>query len=472
MDNKIKKLGKNVFLLTIGNFASKILSFLLVPIYTAILTTEEYGTADLFTTSANLILPIFTLLIYESVMRFALDKNEDKAQIFSIGLWITLVGSIVVFVGTIFLHGIQSISSYLFLFALYFVSSAIYNVVLQFVKGIEAVNIYSAAGVINTFVYIISNIVLLVMVRMGVSGYLWSFIIGHMVAALYAFLGAKLYRYLISWNKIQISKVKEMIAYALPMIPNSISWWVSNSSDKYILVFFWGAAINGIYSVAYKIPSILSIFLNIFIGAWQISAVEQFGTDESQKFYSNVYEMYEALLVVGSSVLIAGTRVLAHMLYSADFYQAWLYTPVLVLASVFNSLAAFYGSIYTSSKKTKMLFYSTLLGAVGNIALNFLLIPKWGAMGAAIATMISYFVVWFIRVINSRKILVILANYRRSVAAYLLLVIEIVLLCRNDAKLYPAIGLCLIFVFGLYRRNMRLIIDTILRKIKFNHKYK
>ena len=103
------------------------------------------------------------------------------------------------------------------------------------------------------------------MVRMGVSGYLWSFIIGHMVAALYAFLGAKLYRYLISWNKIQISKVKEMIAYALPMIPNSISWWVSNSSDKYILVFFWGAAINGIYSVAYKIPSILSIFLNIFI---------------------------------------------------------------------------------------------------------------------------------------------------------------------------------------------------------------
>lgn len=471
MENKIKKLGKNVLLLTIGNFASKILSFLLVPIYTAILTTKEYGIADLFTTSANLILPLFTLLIYEPVMRFALDSNEDKSQIFSIGLWVTLAGSAVVLIGTIFMHGVQSLNGFLLLFALYFASMAIYNVVLQFVKGIEAVNVYSIAGVVNTFIYIISNILLLVVMKMGVTGYLLSFIIGHMVSAIYAFLSAKLYHYIISWKKIRIQKVKEMVTYALPMIPNSISWWISNSSDKYILVFFWGTAVNGIYSVAYKIPSILSIFLSIFIGAWQISAVEQFGTKESQKFYSNVYEMYETLLVVGSSVLIAGTKVIAHILYSADFYQAWLYTPVLVLASVFNSLAAFYGSIYTSSKNTGMLFYSTLIGAIGNIVLNFILIPKLGAMGAAVATMISYFVVLFIRIINSRKIMTIDVNYIRSATSYLLLVLEIILLCTNNLKIYPAIILCTVLVFWLYRKNFYFILSIVIKKLNLGHQY-
>lgn len=473
MDKKIQKLGKNVLLLTIGNFASKILSFLLVPIYTAVLTTEEYGTADLFTTSANLVLPIFTLLIYESVMRFALDKTEDKSQVFSIGLWITLGGSVVVLIGTQLLYGIESIKlDDLFLFTLYFTSTALYNVVLQFVKGIEEVSIYSVAGVINTFIYIVSNILFLVVVKMGVTGYILSFIIGHIVSTGYAFFGAKLYRYIVSWKRIQIQKVKEMVVYALPMIPNSISWWVSNSSDKFILTFFWGTSINGIYSVAYKIPSILSIFLSIFIGAWQISAVEQFGTSESQRFYSNVYEMYETLLVVGSSVLIAITRVLASVLYSADFYQAWLYTPILILASVFNSLAAFYGSIYTSSKNTGMLFYSTLLGAVSNIVLNFILIPKWGAMGAAIATMVSYFIVWFIRIINSRRIMVIVSNHKRSFVSYTLLVIEIILLCFNTIELYPGILLCSVFIFILYRNNLRLIIETILGRVVSKYKYK
>ena len=464
MDNKIKKLGKNVLLLTIGNFASKILSFLLVPIYTAILTTEEYGTADLFTTSANLILPIFTLLIYESVMRFALDKNENKSQIFSIGLWITLAGSIVVSVGMFFFHGIESVSDFLVLFALYFITSAIYNLVLQFVKGIEYVSVYSVAGVINTLVYIISNIFLLVVMKMGVMGYLLSFIIGHTVSSAYAFIRAKLYRYIVSWKKLQIKKIKEMIGYALPMIPNSISWWVSNSSDKFILVFFWGTAINGIYSVAYKIPSILSIFLSIFIGAWQISAVEQFGSKESQNFYSSVYEMYEALLISGSAILICGTKVLAHILYSADFYKAWIYTPVLLLASVFNSLAAFYGSIYTSSKNTGMLFYSTLIGAMGNIALNFLLIPRWGAMGAAIATTVSYFIVWLMRVINSRKIMIIDVKFKRSIACYFLLIFEIILLCCDNIKLYPTVILCMILILWFYRKNVNDIVFAILKK--------
>lgn len=464
MDSKYRKLGKNILFLTVGNFTSRVLSFLLVPVYTAILSTEEYGVADLFTTTANLILPIFTLLIYESVMRFALDKEENKAEIFSIGLWITLAGGILISIFSLLFRNIELLQNHIILFLLYYITLALFNLILQFIKGIELVGIYSTAGVINTFIYIFCNILFLIFFKWGLEGYLLSFVIGHTIAFTYVFLVAKLYKYIISWRDIHIQKLKEMITYSLPMIPNAISWWISNSSNRYMLVYFYGTAINGIYSVAYKIPSILSILLTIFIGAWQISAVTQFGSEESKKFYSDIYRMYESTLIIGSAFLIAGTKVLAWFLYSAEFYQAWLYTPVLILASVFNSLAAFYGSIYTSAKRTSMLFYSTLIGAIANIVLNLGLIPFWGAMGASIATLVSYLMVWGIRVINSRKIMRIQIDYVKCSVGYICLIIECILICLDDDLYYPFIFICVGIICFVHRKVMIAIFNRTLRK--------
>ena len=423
-------------LLTIGNFASKLLSFLLVPFYTAILSTAEYGTADVLTTSVNLVLPIFSLMIYEAVMRFTLDENSDKKQVFSIGLYTTIIGCVVVLTGAQFLRFFDSARSYVWQFVFYYMSLVIYNLVLQFVKGIEKISVYSIAGVINTFVYIGCNILFLLVFHWGIKGYLTAFIVGHTVSALYAFIAAKVYHYVIRYGKVEFALLRKMVNYAAPMIPNAISWWVSNSSDKYILIYFWGVAVNGIYSVAYKIPSILTIGISIFIGAWQISAVDNFGSEESKKFYSDIYDKYESLLYIGAAFLIGVVQILAKCLFSNDFYFAWVYTPVLICASVFNSLASFYGSIYTSSKKTGMLFYSTLIGAGGNIVLNFLLIPSLGAMGAAIATMVSYIIVWVVRAIHSRKLFTFDLSIKRNIIIYLILGIEVVLISADINPFY------------------------------------
>ena len=433
---RYKKLGKNIALLTLGNFASKILSFLLVPFYTAVLSTAEYGSADMLTTTVNLILPIFTLMVYEAVMRFALDEFSDNKQVFSSGLYITLIGCGILLLMAQGMRLSKKLTPSLWLFVLYFISLAFYNLILQFVKGIEKVSVYSMAGVINTFVYIITNIFFLVTLKLGVTGYLLAFVIGHTVAAIYAFFRAGVYKYVIDIRNIEKEICERMCKYSIPMIPNSISWWISNSSDKYILTFFCGVSINGIYSVAYKIPSILTICINIFISAWQISAVEDFGSAESKKFYASIYDKYESILFVGASILIGVTQILAKYLYSNDFYKAWLYVPILILASVFNSLAAFYGSIYTSAKKTKMLLYSTLIGAIGNIVLNVLLIPKFAAMGAAIATMISYLLVWIVRVIDSRRIFKFNMKVKRDILIYSVLGMETILICMNYNMYY------------------------------------
>lgn len=463
-----KKLEKNVLLLTLGNFASKILSFLLVPLYTSVLTTKEYGIADLLTTSTNLILPIFSLLVYEAVMRFALDKESDKKQIFSVGLYTTVMGSVIVLIGAQFFRLSPDLNPYIWLFVLYYISLALYNLVTQFIKGIEKVFVYSVSGVINTLVFILCNILFLVVFETGVEGYLLSFTIGHFIATVYAFFSCCVKKYIVSWKKIEKEYYRQMFKYALPMIPNAISWWISNSSNKYILTLFWGATVNGIFSVAFKIPSILTIVVNIFISAWQISAVEKFGSEESKKFYADIYNKYESILYIGCSCLIGVITILAKFLFANEFYQAWIYTPVITCASAFNSLAAFYGSVYTSAKKTKILFFSTFLGAGANIALNFLLIPKFGAMGAALSTLLSYIIIWFVRVIDSKRILRFKINVGRNIAVYIVLAAEIVLICTENNPYYVVSIISVIIVCVLCRDVLIDVVKTIFEKLKIS----
>ena len=101
MKEKYSYLSKNILLFMISGFVPKILTFLLVPIYTRYLTTEEYGISDLISTTVSLLLPIFTLDIQDAVMRFAMDKNYNQKDVFSIAFKIISMGFIIILVGVI-----------------------------------------------------------------------------------------------------------------------------------------------------------------------------------------------------------------------------------------------------------------------------------------------------------------------------------------------------------------------------------
>ena len=464
--NKYKKLGKNIALITIGNFASKILSFFLIPFYTAVLTTAEYGTADLMTTTINLVSPFFTLLISEAIMRFALEKEKDKSQVFMIGILTTLVGfgCMLLFSPAVLL--MDSIKPYYWLFISYYFASTLHLVVSQFVKGIEKVTVYSLSGVFQTLIFILLNFIFLLGLKIGVTGYLLALIISNLLTVIFLWIGAGLNHYLLSLKKLDKKLAMEMFKYSIPMIPNSISWWVSNSSDKYILTFFAGVGLTGIYSVSQKIPSLFATISTIFMGAWQISAVEDFGSEQSKKFYSNVYRKYSSMNIILVSTLIYGTKILAKILFSKDFYSAWKFTPVLVLAFLFNAMASFLGSIYTSAKKTRMLFISTIIAALANIIANFLMIPLWGAMGAGIATLLSYFLVWLIRLWDTRKIIKLSLNLKKDILSYLLLIMQICVMCMEIKHYYIwMIAIWMVLVI-LHREAILVILNMVTEKIK------
>ena len=464
MKQEGKKLLKNSMLLIIGNFSSKILVFLLVPFYTSVLSTEEYGISDLLVTTVNLVYPILTLMISTAVLRFSLDKDGKSEQILSTGFWIQFVGFALLTAVSLLFFGHTSYAEYRWYFVAYYGTYMIYTLLLQYAKGMEKVKIYAFASVINTVILIGCNLLFLLKFHLGIKGYISSMIIAYGVTALIVFIASGAWRDIISPRKIEKAIAKSMLCYSIPLMPNSISWWISNSSDRYIMNMYRTKDELGIYSVAYKIPSIMSAVTGILLNAWEISAVEEFGTEKNRLFFSQMYKHYYKILTILYVIIMILVKPLASILFQKDFYTAWLFVPALLFASVFNTMSAFLGTIFTAAKRTNSIFFTTMLGALTNIILNFVLIPSYGAQGAAIATAVGYIATYIARMVESRKIMKLEINYTEGIIKIVLLAAMAVVTCI-DTRIALAVGIIILYSERKYIIELSRMINTKIRKL-------
>lgn len=399
MDNKGKSLLKNVGILTISNFASKILVFLLVPLYTSVLTTNEYGTYDLVVTTISLLFPILTLNIVDALMRFMLDKNYDKNQIASNGLLFCLIGIVLGAAVLFVLHtlnlyeGIQGLEILIFLYYVFYILN---QYMIQFAKGLDNVMDMAVAGVMGTLVMIGSNIFFLLLFKSGLKGFFVANILCQALPSTYLIIRLKLWKYINSKiNDKQLTR--DMLLYSVPLIASAVGWWVNSGSDRYVVTFFCGVAANGVLSVAYKIPTILNTFQGIFIQAWQISAIKEYGENDTAGFYGQTFVTINLLMCVACSWLIILTKPLAQLLYAKDFYEAWQFVPFLLMSSVLNSASGMLGPILSAKKDSKSMMWSAIIGAGTNIILNIVLVKIMGIQGAAIATVICSYIIYAVR---------------------------------------------------------------------------
>ena len=408
-----------------SQFATKFLSFFLVPLYTSLLSTTEYGTFDLINTTIGVLLPILTLNIQEAILRFALDKKANKDAIATVSFKLFLLSNFIVALGLMAnkLLGISEVlKEYsLLIFCMYFVQ-ALSGIIIAYTRGIEHIIDLSLSSVIASFVTIACNILFLIVFKWGLFGYFLAYIIGPFVQSFYLIICTRFLSH-IKRDNFDIES-EEMTSYSKPLIANSIAWWVNNSLDKYIIVFFCGVAENGIFSIASKIPSILNIFQSIFNQAWTLSAVKDYDPDDKSGFFSNTYNSYNCVMVVLCSAIILFDKFLARILYSNDFYTAWKYVPWLTIAIVFGALSGYLGGFFAAVKNSKVFAYSSIAGAVTNTILNIILTMVMGTMGAAIATMICYVEIWAIRFWQAKKYIKLNIRIERDVFSYLLLVAQ------------------------------------------------
>lgn len=398
MDGKSKTLINNLGILTLSNFSSKILVFLLVPLYTSVLSTEEYGLYDLVVSTVSLLVPVISLNIIDAVMRFMMDKKYSQKQVASIGI-IQVTVSIILVATLLFacdiLHLFVEIDGFKILIFCFYVSYILNQYFIQFAKGLDKVKEMGIAGVLGTLVMIITNLLFLLVIKLGIVGFFIANIISQIIPVIYILLATHFWGYLEkSFNK---ELWKEMIRYSVPLIASVIGWWVNNGADKYVVTFFCGMAANGLLSVAYKIPSILNTFQSIFIQAWQISAIKEYGDKNTAEFYGKTFIVINTMICIVCGLLIAFTRPLAQILYSKDFYFAWELVPFLLISSVFNCASGFLGPILSAKKDSKSMAISSVYGAVVNILLNVCLVNIIGICGITVATALASFVIYQVR---------------------------------------------------------------------------
>lgn len=426
MGNKYKELAGNTLIFAICNFTAKLLVFFMLPFYTAVLSREEFGTADLITSTVSLLQPILTIAIAEACMRFALDKAKDAKQVFAVGLKTILIGMAIIIVASPLLKKLPGLDGYMLYFVGLYVTTILNSFLNYFGRGIQKVKIVGIAGVVSAFTAVGCNVLLLFVFHLGIAGYLLSMIIAHFAASCVLFWGGKMTKYL-SWET-PVPLTKEMVQYSLPLVPNKLSWWINHLSNRYILNHFCGVADVGLYSAAARMPSIIDTFRGIFIEAWQLSTITEYDKKDSDAFFNNIFRAYNVFMLLLTSGLIVFSKALGRLLYSKEFFQAWELTPLLLLSVFFGSLVSFYSPIYLAHKKTNRLFLFTLAGAIITVVCNFVLVPILGVRGAATASVISYFSIYLSMAIDSKKYVALTADSIVYKVSYALLALQAALI--------------------------------------------
>lgn len=427
---KYKYLFKNIGLLTFSNFSVKLLTFFMVPLYTNVLSTEEYGLYDLCNATISILIPILTFNILEAVLRYSMDKEYDRSAIFTIGIANVLFGALGIICFLIINHFfkiIKTIDEYAIYFFLMFIAQSLAGVINSFARGADKILDLSIGSIISAVVTILTNIIFLLVIRIGLPGYFLSSILGYFAQIIYISFKLKAGSYL-KFNRNLRSVEKNMHKYSIPMIANSIGWWINSVSDRYVIVYFCGISSNGIYAIASKIPAILNILQTVFNQAWALSSVKDFDPEDKSGFFSTMYNSYNGLMIICCSFLITFDRLIAHFLYSKQFFQAWRYVPFLLIAIVFGAASGYLGGIFSAVKDSKMYAKSTVFGSVVNIVLNIVLVPEIGVIGAAASTAISYWSVYMIRLKQIKKYIDLKIYLKRDYISYLILIIQTFLL--------------------------------------------
>lgn len=458
--NRHSKLFKNSIIFAIGNLGSKLISFILVPFYTFVLTKSEFGTVDLISTTVNLFAPIITISIFDAVFRFTLEKDEEKNEILSNGIVVSIFGSVlaILFLPILALFKIP-FSNYLILLL---ISTVFLSLLSNFARANGQVKVFAFSGIIGTIATAGLSIILLSFLNLGIRGYLLALLFSNIITIIFlSYMTRISSRFRLKYVNLEL--LKKMLVYSIPLIPNAFSWWINTSADRFFILAFVGAAANGIYAVASKIPSLLTLINQIFFQSWQMSAVEEYNSGDASDFYSNVFNAYLTLQFICATIILLVLKPLMGILVAESYFVSWKYIPFLLLAVIYSSISGFLGTTYTAAKKTTAILFTTLVGAILNIIMGFVLVPFFGIQGASLASGFSFGVVALIRLINTKQFLVINVNWVKVCIYHVQFIVMTTLLFVLKEVVYLEVALAILVIIGILInvKELKQIVDNI-----------
>lgn len=463
-----KELVKNTFIISLGTFLPKLTSIITLPILTAYLTKAEYGIYDLITTLISLVLPIATLKIDSAAFRFLIDcrdnEKEKKEIISTIYLFIIAVTFITTIILSFFIKNVSIFTKIIIL--IYFIVDIINVTTLQIIRGINKNLLYSISCIINTFINMTLIIILVYFEKKGLNGLLISLLLALLISTIILIIRGNVVK-AISINCFSKKKLKELLSYSWPMVPNTLSLWVMNLSDRLIITSFMGIEANAIYAVANKIPTLFNTFQSTFTSAWQENASITKNDDDVDNYYSNIFDTVFCMITGLMGLLIGISPILFTILIHGDYDLAYYQMPFLFAGMLFSAISSFLGGIYVAHKKTKSIGITTIIVAGINFLINIVFIKKIGIYAASISTFISFLILTIFRMINVQKFQKIKFKYNKiSLYLFILFLMSLILYYNKTYTNILNLLLGFTFAFIINRNVIKVIFVNIRKKLK------
>lgn len=465
--NQKKELIKNTIIISIGKFSTRVVSFILLPLYTALLSKSEYGSYDLLNTISIFLIPIITLQLEEGMFRFLIDakSDEEKSKIFTQTIVYITISFII---SSLLIILFSNLISYKYGYYLvgYLFGSIIFNITTAFARGESRWKLYSFLSFINSFINIVLNVLFIAVFKWGLVGLFLAYIISCVIIGIYGLFKLGAYKYL---NRKYLDKktMNSMVKYAFPLVPNNISWHAISLSDRLIITNILNVSANGIYSVANKFPTIINTCYGFFNVSWRESASKMVLKEERDEFYNSVYINLKHFLMTSSILVVAFLPFVFNILINSNFNEAYAYIPLMILSTYYANMSNFSSGIFAAYKDNKVLVPTTIVAAILNLIIGFVFIKKIGLFAPILGTLVSYAVINIYRNYKLRKYL-ILAKDKFAILNYLVFII--VSICYYTKIIWfelLALVLALGYFYFLNRGLLKTLFNrSILKKFK------
>ena len=461
-----RRLIKNTGIIALGNMSTKLVSFFLLPLYTSILSTAEYGTVDYVISISTFCVPFISMLMDESMFRFLIDckTEQEKNRVISTSMVIILIGGILFGVVA---YPVLKIVRYQYAFFLiaYVISSVVSAMMNALLRGIGRTAQYAICNFLTSVLILILNVVFIAGLYWGVEGMLLSSIIAHVLVPLIYVFRLRLWKYF-DRSAVNRPLAKEMIRYSIPLIPNKLSWSIINLSDRIIIMNVIGSDVAGLYAVSHKFPNLMDTVYGFFYQSWKESSARAIRAGNPDAFYNKIYQYLKDAMYAVVLVMTAFMPLAFHVLINGKFGSAILYVPILLLGTYFANISGFYGGIFTAYKDTRIMGTTTIAAAAINFIVNIVLIWKFGLWAAALSTLIANLVVYVYRKHRVKKYIRLEENTRKRILALISTVL--VLTCFYSSLFtLKILGMIISMVYAvLANKNfIRIIIDHLKARI-------
>ena len=463
------KLSKNVIIYFIGNTISRFMGIIVLLISTHILTDKkDIGYFSFVSNTTNIVLTIFCLQIWMSIIRYIFDytKIKDKLKIISTGYLIALISFLAYILVLIIYCIVKSYTIWFFLQIFFLSFSYVFNQVVQFAcRGLNQNKLYVFSGIVGSFMQLFSSVVFLFVFKMKSCALILATAISYFSQGFFIeFFLSSLKRFKLKYIKKNLAK--KMINYAIPTTLNSILYTFNQTAYIWLLKFFYDDSAIGIFTPASRMMSLIGLFVMSFNFAFQEYSFFMNKSKFKTKIYNKTFESFFKFISSGTIILMPLTQIFFSLMVGESYKEAKFLMPILYLSSILESVQIFFGSIMQAEKKVGLMFLSQLIGTFATILTMFLTTNLIDLQSAGVSMVICFFVVSLIRFL--------ILNFRIKLkfkAKFLFHFIPIYLLTSFIFLKYNVLVNCLytilsVFYFAFCNKK---IIVKLIKKNKINN---